>query len=483
MRDERSVIRGAGGNAPATTFATALTILKRSMIRAGLYVRGTIGETARAVAQACGASLETGGVSSGLSRKIVYDSTDAPPTFADLPLYRGILKHKEIGRLFEIEDPFYRCHEARHGVITQIGGQNYVNFASYDYLGLNQHPEVVDAAKRAIDSLGTSVSASRIVAGERTMHSVLERALADFYGVEAAVAFVSGHATNVSTISTLMTPDDLILYDDLSHNSLIVGARLSRATAYPFKHNDAEALEALLQKHRPFHKRTLIVAEGLYSMDGDIGDLPSLVALKEKYGAWLMIDEAHGLGVLGATGRGSAEHFGIDPQRVDIWMGTLSKALASCGGYIAGKRELIDILRYQAPGLVYSVGLSPPLTAAATASLGVLKAEPERVARLQANGKLFLSLARAAGMDTSTSEGYAVVSVIVGDLVNAGRLADRMLARGLNVLPIIFPAVPIKAARLRFFITSEHTPAQIRDAVEAMREEIDGLGRRQKQAA
>jgi 8-amino-7-oxononanoate synthase len=481
MRDERSVIRGAERLGAAATPSTAP--LKRSMIRAGLYARGTIGEAARAVAQACGVSLETGPVSSSLPKKIVYDPTQVTPNFADLPLYRGILKHKEIGRLFEIEDPFYRCHEARQGVITEIGGQHYVNFASYDYLGLNQHPEVVDAAKKAIDSLGTSVSASRIVAGERTMHSVLERALADFYGVEAAVAFVSGHATNVSTISTLMTPDDLILYDDLSHNSLIVGIRLSGATAYSFKHNDAKALEALLQKLRPFYKRTLIVAEGLYSMDGDIGDLPSLVALKEKYGAWLMIDEAHGLGVLGATGRGSAEHFGLDPRRVDIWMGTLSKALASCGGYIAGKRELIDILKYQAPGLVYSVGLSPPLTAAATASLGVLKAEPERVARLQANGKLFLSLARAAGMDTSTSEGYAVVSVIVGDLVNAGRLADRMLARGLNVLPIIFPAVPIKAARLRFFITSEHTPAQIRDAVKSMREEIDGLGRRQRQAA
>ena len=223
------------------------------------------------------------------------------------------------------------------------------------------------------------------------------------------------------------------------------------------------------------------MAEGLYSMDGDIGDLPSLVALKEKYGAWLMVDEAHGLGVLGETGRGSAEHFGIDPTRVDIWMGTLSKALASCGGYIAGRRELIDILKYQAPGLVYSVGLSPPLTAAATASLELLKAEPERVARLRANGKLFLSLARAAGMDTSTSEGYAVVSVIVGDLVNAGRLADRMLARGLNVLPIIYPAVPIKAARLRFFITSEHTPTQIREAVRTMREEMDGLGKRPRQ--
>jgi 8-amino-7-oxononanoate synthase len=459
------------------------TALKRAVIRLGLYARGTIGDAARAVADACGARPEAGRLSTSETKQALYDPSQVSMSFADLPLYRGILKHKEIGRLFDIEDPFYRCHEARQGVTTQIAGQRYVNFASYDYLGLNQHPAVVDAAKRAIDSLGTSVSASRIVAGERTMHGELERAVAGFYGVEAAIAFVSGHATNVSTISTLMTPDDLILYDELSHNSLLVGTKLSGATAYAFTHNDADALEALLQKHRRFHKRALIVAEGLYSMDGDVGDLPAFVALKEKYGAWLMIDEAHALGVLGATGRGSAEHFGIDPARIDIWMGTLSKALASCGGYIAGKRELIDVLKYQAPGLVYSVGLSPPLTAAAAASLELLKAEPERVARLQANGKLFLSLARAAGMDTATSEGFAVVSVIVGDLVNAGRLADRMLARGLNVLPIIYPAVPIKAARLRFFITSEHTPTQIREAVRTMREELDGLGKRQKRAA
>ena len=417
------------------------------------------------------------------AKHVSSDPMQISQTFADLPHYRFILKHKEIGKVFDISDPFYRCHEARIGVTTQIAGRKYINFSSYDYLGLNQHPKVVEAANKAIENFGTSVSASRIVAGERPLHQKLERSLAAFYGVEAAVAFVSGHATNVSTIGTLMTPDDLILYDDLSHNSVLVGIKLSGATAFAFKHNHAQALEALLKQHRHLHKRALIVAEGVYSMDGDVADLPSLVALKERYGAWLMLDEAHALGVLGATGRGSAEHFGIDPSHIDIWMGTLSKALASCGGYIAGNLELIDVLKYQAPGLVYSVGLSPPLTAAAVASLEILKAEPERVERVQRNGKLFLSLARAAGMDTSTSEGYAVVSVIVGDLVNAGRMADRLLARGLNVLPIIYPAVPIKAARLRFFLTSEHTPAQIRDAVQTMREELDGLRKRQKQVA
>ena len=480
MRGDRNSIRPVdSGNFGRRMF----TKLKQSVIRAGLYARGTIGEAARTVADACGARPEAGHRSTRHGKHISHASTQSSQSFADLPHYRFILKHIEIGKLFDIADPFYRCHEARHGVMTQIAGQKYVNYASYDYLGLNQHPTVVEAAKAAIESFGTSVSASRIVAGERPLHQELERALAEFYGVEASIAFVSGHATNVSTIGTLMTQDDLIIHDDLSHNSVLVGTKLSGATAFAFRHNDADALEALLKQHRHLHKRTLIVAEGLYSMDGDIADLPRLVALKEKYDAWLMIDEAHALGVLGATGRGSAEHFGIDPTRVDIWMGTLSKALASCGGYIAGKRELIDVLKYQAPGLVYSVGLSPPLTAAAIASLGILKSEPERVARVQTNGKLFLSLARAAGMDTSTSEGYAVVSVIVGDLVIAGRMANRLLARGLNVLPIIYPAVPIRAARLRFFLTSEHTPAQIREAVRTMREELDGLGKRQKQAA
>ncbi|MGE0769450.1 MAG: aminotransferase class I/II-fold pyridoxal phosphate-dependent enzyme [Hyphomicrobiaceae bacterium] len=482
MRDGLKSGRRISFASHRTNSSMMFASVRRTLIRMGLYVRGTIGQGARAVADACGDFPEAGRLTS-TSKPVASGPRRISQSFADLPLYRGILKHKEIGRLFNIDNPFYRCHEARRGVTTQIAGKKYVNFASYDYLGLNQHPIVVDAAKSAIEVLGTSVSASRIVAGERPLHQNLERTLAEIYGAEAAVAFVSGHATNVSTISTLMTPDDLIIYDSLSHNSVLVGIKLSGATSFAFRHNDSEALETLLREHRHLHQRTLIVAEGLYSMDGDVCDLPGLVALKEKYGAWLMIDEAHALGVLGSTGRGSAEHFGIDPTRVDIWMGTLSKSLASCGGYIAGKQELIEILKYQAPGLVYSVGLSPPLAAAASASLDVLKAEPERVARVQANGKLFLSLAQGAGLDTSTSEGYAVVSIIVGDLITAGRLADRMLARGQNVLPIIYPAVPIKAARLRFFLTSEHTSAQISEAVLILREEIDGMGKKQEQAA
>jgi 8-amino-7-oxononanoate synthase len=441
-------------------------------MRAGLSVRATVGEAAQALADACAAK----------PTQTLATETHACESFADLAVYKGIVKHREVGRLFGIEDPFYRCHDARAGVDTWIEGRRYINFASYDYLGLNQHPAVTDAAKAALEQFGASVSASRIVAGERPLHRRLETALARLYGTEAAVTFVSGHATNVSTIGTLMTPDDLVVYDELAHNSMIVGAQLSRATAVAFRHNDIDALERVLRERRHLHQNALILVEGLYSMDGDTADLPRLIAQKKKYGAWLMVDEAHALGVLGQRGRGSAEHFSINPGDVDVWMGTLSKTLASCGGYIAGTQALIDILKYQAPGLVYSVGLSPPLAAAASAALAMLEAEPKRIERVQANGRLFLSLARAAGLDTATSEGHAIVSVIVGDLINAGKLAERFLARGLNVLPIIYPAVPLKAARFRFFITSEHTPAQIAMAVTTVREELDGLSTRRRAA-
>ena len=473
MRDVPTNAAIAGAHAERAPRG-AIPALKRRLVRTGLNLRVAIGSAAQRLADLCARDDAAG---PGRDRGPLTSS------FADLSAYKFIVKHRELGRLFGIQDPFYRCHGLRSGTETEIDGQRYVNFASYDYLGLNQHPAVIAAAKAAIDDYGTSVSASRIVAGERPLHGELERALADFYGVESAVAFVSGHATNVSTIATLMTPDDLIIYDELSHNSVLTGAKLSRATALSFRHNDIDALARILEQHRHLHAHALIVVEGLYSMDGDVADLPRIIELKEKYGAWLMIDEAHSLGVLGRTGRGTAEHFGIEPGRVDIWMGTLSKTLATCGGYIAGKQELIDILKYQAPGLVYSVGLSPPLTAAAAAALAVLRAEPERIARLQANGKLFLSLANSEGLDTATSEGHAIVSIIVGDAINAAKLSQRMHARGINAMPIIYPAVPLKMARIRFFITSEHTPAQLGAAVRAMREELEALSFRDRKAA
>jgi 8-amino-7-oxononanoate synthase len=318
-----------------------------------------------------------------------------------------------------------------------------------------------------------------LVAGERMVHRELERELANFYGADACLAFVSGHATNISTIGMLMSPEDLIVQDELMHNSAIVGAKLSRATSINFRHNDLDDLEKVLRENRANHKNALIVAEGLYSMDGDFPDLPRLVEIKKHYGAWLMIDEAHSLGVMGKTGRGSFEHFGIDPRGVDIWMGTLSKTLGSCGGYICGTHDLIEILKYQAPGFVYSVGLSPPATAAALAALRILRSDPERVAKLQANGRFFVEEAKKAGLDTMTSAGFSVVPIMIGDPVRAVRLTDRLLDRGINALPIIHPAVPMKAARIRFFITSRHTQDQIRDTIKIVTEEMANVARRQ----
>ena len=393
-------------------------------------------------------------------------------TFKSHALYQSMMKYKLVGDTVGLADPFFKEHEARLGATTLMNGKQLINFGSYDYLGLNQTSAVGEAAKAAIDLYGTSVSASRIVAGERPVHRELERALAGFYGTEDAIVFVSGHATNVSTIGTLMSDGDLILHDDLMHNSAIVGAKLSGAATKSFPHNNLDALQRLLAESRAKYRNVLIVVEGLYSMDGDIPDLPRLIELKSRFGAWLMVDEAHSLGVLGAKGGGVAEHYDVPSTEVDIWMGTLSKTLGSCGGYICGSKELIMILKFQAPGFVYSVGMPAPAAAASLAALEILKAEPERVARLKANGQLFLDEAKAAGLNTGTSIGYAVVPVIVGDSIKAIKMTERLLARGVNALPIMYPAVPMKAARLRFFITSEHTPAQIRHAVRVTKEEL-----------
>lgn len=426
------------------------------------------------------------GAARSLARALGTDrSAEAEPTFkpaipfGELHVFQTMNKHRSVANMFGLKNPFYRAHDGRLGATAVHEGRELVNFASYDYLGLNQEPAVAEAAKAAIDECGTSVSASRLVAGERMMHRELERELADFYGSDACLTFVSGHATNISTIGMLMTPEDLIVQDELMHNSAIVGAKLSRATSINFRHNDLDDLEKVLRENRAKHKNALIVAEGLYSMDGDYPDLPRLIEIKKRYGAWLMIDEAHALGVLGKTGRGAHEHFNIDPREVDIWMGTLSKTLGSCGGYICGSHDLIEILKYQAPGFVYSVGLSPPATAAALAALRVLKADPGRVATLQANGRFFVEEAARAGLDTMTSAGLSVVPVMIGDPVRAVRLTDRLLERGINALPIIHPAVPMKAARIRFFITSRHTREQISSTVKIVAEELANIAKRQ----
>ncbi|TDH59841.1 aminotransferase class I/II-fold pyridoxal phosphate-dependent enzyme [Dankookia rubra] len=395
-----------------------------------------------------------------------------------LPGLRDIEMVREAGEALGLESPFFRPHEGVAGARTVIGGRPYVNFASYNYLGLNGDPRIAAAAKAAIDRHGVSASASRLASGERPVHGELEAALAANYEAEACLAFVSGHATNVTVIGQLLGPRDLVLHDQLIHNSVAEGARLSGARRIAFPHNDWRAAERELAAHRRRHGRALLVLEGHYSMDGDAPELAPFAELARRHDALLMVDEAHALGVLGATGRGSFEQSGVAPAAVDIWMGTLSKTLSACGGYIAGRRPLVDLLRHSAPGFVYSVGLAPPLAAAALESLAVMQAEPWRVERLQANAALFLALAREAGFDTGGSVGLGIVPVILGSSVAAARMAAALFEAGVNVQPILFPVVPERAARLRFFLSAEHDAAEIRATVAAMAAARDGRRRR-----
>lgn len=395
--------------------------------------------------------------------------------FDQFPAYRQLRIVSEGAAQLGIPNPYFRPHDGVAGSSTVIEGRPYVNFSSYNYLGLSGHPRVSAAAKQAIDDYGTSVSASRLVSGERPLHRALEQALAEVYGVEDCVAFVSGHATNVTAIATLCGPGDLVLHDALIHNSALQGIALSGARRVAFPHNDWATLDQTLDEMRRGFRRTLIIIEGIYGMDGDFPDLPRFIEVKRRHQALLMVDEAHALGVMGDRGLGLAEHFGVDGREVDIWMGTLSKALASCGGYIAGDRALVELLKCSAAGFVYSVGMAPPLAAAALEALRVLRAEPERVTRLRARAGRFLSLARERGVDAGLSQGLSIIPAITGSSIKAARLAEALYRRGINVQPILYPAVTEGAARLRFFLSSEHTEQEVDVAVDALAEAMGRL--------
>jgi 8-amino-7-oxononanoate synthase len=394
------------------------------------------------------------------------------PGFDTLPGAEAIRTQKAVAGMLGLAEPFYRLHDARAGARTVLDGRSLINFTSYDYLGLNGHPAITAAVAEGAAKWGTSVSASRLTSGERPFHGELEAELAAIYDAEAALTFVSGHATNISLIAALVGPKDLVVHDSLAHNSIVVGVELSGAHRRLFPHNDLDALDAILVESRGRYERCLIVTEGLFSMDGDGPDLARLVSLKNRHAAWLMVDEAHSLGVLGATGRGLAEHQGVDFKDVDIWMGTLSKSLVSCGGYVAGSASLIEYLKYRASGMVYSVGLAPTIAIAALTSIRLMQREPERVAALTRNGQHFLKQARAAGLDVGQSWGYAVTPVILGDSLRTVTLAQKLIERGIAAVPIIPPGVPEKSARLRFFISSAHSIEDIDAAVAATAEEL-----------
>lgn len=355
----------------------------------------------------------------------------------------------------------------------------YVSLAHYDYLGLANHPRVTAAAKGALDEFGAGAGASRLVGGERMAHRALERNLAEFLGVGDVLTMISGYLTNVSLINHLLGPRDLVLIDELAHNSIVIGAKSGKMQCQTFEHNNLDDLERRLEEARGQYRHVLVVVEGLYSMDGDIPDLPRLVEIKERHDAWLLVDEAHSYGVLGPTGRGICEHFDIDPAKIELSVGTLSKAFASSGGFICASEDIIAWLRFTLPGFVYSVGLSPSTTAGANAALDVLKDEPDRVARVKAKSKLFMDSARAAGLNAGEAIGEAVVPLFFEDPMQTMMVSHVLLESGIYAPPIVQVGVPKDQPRIRFFFSADHRDEDILRSVDIIAAALAGQAQMQ----
>ena len=374
-----------------------------------------------------------------------------------------------------VADPYFVAHDSVLRDTSVVGGKQIINLASYNYVGMSGNQRTADAAKQAIDKYGTSASGSRLIAGEKTLYRDLEKAIAAWKHTEDAIVLVGGHSTNVTFVGNFCNERDLILYDALSHNSITQGCQLSRSDTKAFLHNNFEALEHMLKAAAGKYEKILVIVEGVYSMDGDIAPIPDFVALKKKYGAFLMVDEAHSSCVIGKTGGGVDEYFDLLPDDIDIKMGTLSKGLGACGGYLAGNKCLIDYLRYSLPGFMFSVGISPPIAAATLEAVNMMREGNPKVAVLHSNIAYFISGAKKRGFQTCLAKETAIVPIMVGEDNDAYALSIKMLEEGVFVPPAVYPAVPKHQARLRFCLTSEHKPEQIDyalDTLEALYREL-----------
>jgi len=402
--------------------------------------------------------------------------TDIRPVrcFEESPEYHAF--QKRLKDMAHVANPYFIRHDSALADVSVVNGREVLNFASYNYLCLSGEPSTVLAACEAAKRYGTSASGSRILAGEKGLYCELEEEIAAWKQTEDALVLVSGYATNLSFIGNFCNEGDLILYDLLSHNSIVQGCTLSRATCRAFPHNDVNALEDILQKSRASYEKVLLVAEGVYSMDGDIAPIDEFVRLKKKYGLFLMVDEAHSACVIGKKGGGVSEYFNLEPTDIDIHMGTLSKGLGACGGYLAGSAALIQYLRYHIPGFVFSVGISPPVAAAALAALRLLRKDTSRVQALQKNISYFVNAAHKANLNICLAGQTAIVPVLVGDEADAFRLSAMLFERGISVPPAVYPAVPMGKARLRFCVTSNHKEAQMDHAIAQLKDAASTAG-------
>lgn len=388
--------------------------------------------------------------------------------FAAHPAYREFLGLKRTAAALGLDNIYFRPTDGAGTAQVVIDGKPFLNFLAHDYLDLAAHPEVRQAVTEAVERYGLITSPSRVLGGERPIYRELEAAIADLHGVDDAVLHMTGYVTNMETIGHLFGPRDLILHDALIHKSQIQGALLSGAQRMAFPHNDWQIADALLARHRPSFERAVILIEGLYSMDGDIPEVPRFVALRHKYKALLMIDEAASIGMVGARGLGVREHFDLASHDVDLWMGTLTKTFSTCGGYIAGKSALIDYLRWTAPASIYTLPVPPGMAAAALAAIKIFRREPERVVRLAALSSRFSAQLQAAGFDVGTSQGLPIVPVIMGSSLKAARLAAALFDRQIYVGPVIYPAVEENKARVRFLLSCAHTEAQLDSVIAAL---------------
>lgn len=365
-------------------------------------------------------------------------------------------------------NPYFIAHDSPLRDTSILNGREVINYGSYNYLCLSGHPRTTSAAQEAAALYGASASGSRLLAGEKTLHRQLEQALAAFKHTEDALVLVGGHSTNVTFVGNFCNEHDLILYDALCHNSITQGCELSKAATKGFPHNDFAALESILQVNRDHYEKVLIIIEGVYSMDGDIAPVPAFVRIKQEYDCFLMVDEAHSTCVIGETGRGVDEYFGLAPDAIDIKMGTLSKGFGTCGGYLAGKHTLIEYLRYNVPGFVFSVGLSPILAAATLEGIRLLQEDRSPVSALHKNIRAFISEAHAYGFDTCLAGESAIVPILIGSDDDAFLLSGLLLEENVFVPPAVYPAVPKGQARLRFCLTSAHKQAQAAYALATM---------------
>jgi 8-amino-7-oxononanoate synthase len=352
--------------------------------------------------------------------------------------------------------------EIKGGSRVVVKGREMGMYASYGYLGLLGHPRINAASKAAVDKFGTGTNGVRTLAGTLTIHTELEETIAGFKHAEAAITYSSGYATNLAVISTLMGRGDYVLSDKLNHASIVDGCLMSGAEFRRFRHNDMADLEHRLQQV-PEGVAKMVIADAVFSMDGDVIDFPRVVELCKKYNAWLMMDEAHSLGVLGKTGRGIEEHFDMWDS-VDIKMGTLSKTIPSVGGYVAGKKELIQYLRHASRAYIFSAALPPAQAAAANESFKVILDEPWRIEKVNANGQQFISGLKNAGFDTLLTT-TAIVPVVCGTDERAFKLTQACQHKDLFVLPVVSPAVPEGLARLRATVTAAHEPKEIEYAL------------------